>query len=68
MDDPRYRAEGRRIGSGHIEAACKAVVGPRLEQGGMRRGGAGADAVGPLRAPYEGEPDRWDAFRERSIN
>src|SRR5205085_5671738 len=26
-DYPRYRANGRLIGSGYVEAACKAVVG-----------------------------------------
>lgn len=68
MDYPRYRAEGWQIGSGHIEAACKTVVNQRLNQSGMRWGGDGADAVCHLRALYEGEPNQWDAFWERSIN
>ena len=68
MDDPRYRAEGWQIGSGHIEAACKTVVNQRLNRSGMRWGGDGADAVCHLRALYEGETSQWDAFWERSIN
>jgi hypothetical protein len=42
---PCYQANGWRIGSGHVEAACKAVVGQRLKGGGMRWGEPGADAV-----------------------
>lgn len=68
MDYPRYRGEGWQIGSGHIEAACKAVVNQRLKQSGMRWGGDGADALCHLRALYEGETGQWDAFWERSIN
>jgi len=30
MDYPRYRANGWLIGSGHIESACKGVIGQRL--------------------------------------
>jgi hypothetical protein len=36
MDYPRYQANGWLIGSGHVEAACKAVIGQRLEGTGMR--------------------------------
>src|SRR5262249_14717117 len=36
MGYPRYQAEGWLIGSGHVEAACKAVVGGRLKGNGMR--------------------------------
>ncbi len=68
MDYPRYREQGWQIGSGHIEAACKAVVNQRLKQSGMRWGCDGADAVCHLRALYEGETGQWDAFWERSIN
>jgi hypothetical protein len=68
MDYPRYRAEGWQIGSGHIEAACKAVVNERLKRVGMRWGDDGADAVGHLRALFKGEPGQWDAFWTSSLN
>lgn len=62
MDYPRYRANGWLIGSGHVEAACKAVVGQRLKGNGMRWSEAGADAVCHLRALFKSEPGQWDAF------
>jgi len=62
MDYPRYRAEGWLIGSGHVEAACKAVVGQRLKGNGMRWGEGGADAVCHLRALFKSEPGQWEAF------
>jgi len=62
MDYPRYRANGWLIGSGHVEAACKAVVGQRLKGHGMRWSEAGADAVCHLRALFKSEPGQWDAY------
>jgi hypothetical protein len=62
MDYPRYRANGWLIGSGHVEAACKAVVGQRLKGNGMRWSEAGADAVCHLRALFKSETGQWDAF------
>jgi hypothetical protein len=62
MDYPRYRADGWLIGSGHVEAACKAVVGQRLKGNGMRWSEAGADAVCHLRALFKSEPGQWDAY------
>jgi hypothetical protein len=62
MDYPRYRANGWLIGSGHVEAACKAVVGQRLKGNGMRWSEAGADAVCQLRALFKSEKGQWDAF------
>ncbi len=62
MDYPRYQADGWLIGSGHVEAGCKAVVGQRLKGGGMRWGEAGADAVCHLRALFKSEKGQWDAF------
>jgi hypothetical protein len=62
MDYPRYLAAGWLIGSGHVEAACKAVVGQRLKGSGMRWGEAGADAVCHLRALFKSEKGQWDAF------
>jgi len=62
MDYPSYRASGWQIGSGHIEAACKAVVNERLKRSGMRWGKDGADAVCHLRALFKGEAEQWEAF------
>jgi hypothetical protein len=62
MDYPRYRANGWLIGSGHIEAACKAVVGQRLKGNGMRWSEDGADAVCHLRALFKSERGQWDAY------
>lgn len=62
MDYPRYRANGWLIGSGHVESACKGVVGGRLKGNGMRWSEAGADAVCHLRALFKSEKGQWDAF------
>lgn len=62
MDYPRYLADGWLIGSGHVEAACKAVVGQRLKGNGMRWGEAGADAICHLRALFKSEKGQWEAF------
>jgi hypothetical protein len=62
MDYPRYRANGWLIGSGHVESACKGVVGQRLKGSGMRWSVAGADAVCHLRALFKSEKGQWDAF------
>ena len=62
MDYPRYRANGWLIGSGHVEAACKTVVGQRLKGAGMRWGAQGAHAVATLRALFKSESGQWDAF------
>jgi hypothetical protein len=62
MDYPRYRANGWLIGSGHVESACKAVIGMRRTGPGMRWSEAGADAVGHLRALFKSEKGQWDAF------
>lgn len=61
MDYPTYRANGWLIGSGHIESACKGVIGQRMKGNGMRWGEAGADAVGHLRALFKSEKGQWDA-------
>jgi hypothetical protein len=62
MDYPRYRDNGWLIGSGHIEAACKTIVGQRLKGSGMRWSEDGAHAVSSLRALFRSEPDQWDTF------
>jgi hypothetical protein len=67
MDYPTYRANGWLIGSGHIEAACKTVVGQRLKGTGMRWSPDGADAVCHLRALFKSEPHQWEAFWQRRV-
>jgi hypothetical protein len=62
MDYPRYRAHGWLIGSGHVESACKGVVGQRLKGNGMRWSESGADAVCHLRALFKSEKGQWDTF------
>jgi len=62
MDYPRYRAQGWRIGSGPIEAACKTVIGARMKGTGMRWKPPATDAVATLRAAYLSHPQRWDDF------
>jgi hypothetical protein len=54
MDYPRYRALGLPVGSGQVEAQCKALVGARCKQAGMRNWTfAGAEAVLRLRAAVQ---------------
>lgn len=62
MDYPRYRANGWLIGSGHVEAACKTIVGQRLKGTGMRWSAHGAHAVASLRALFKSDSGQWDAF------
>ena len=62
MDYPGYRAKGWPIGSGPVEAACKAVIGKRIKGSGMRWGREGADAVCHMRALLLSEKGQWDAF------
>jgi hypothetical protein len=44
-----FRSQGYFIGSGVIEAGCKAVIGRRLKQSGMFWGKAGAENILQLR-------------------
>ena len=44
-----FRSRGLFVGSGAVEAACKAVIGQRLKLSGMRWTVAGADAITTLR-------------------
>jgi len=50
MDYPRFVARRFPIGSGAAESACKALVGHRVKQAGMRWRPAGLQAVLSLRA------------------
>jgi hypothetical protein len=62
MDYPDYRHNGWLIGSGHIEAACKTIIGARLKGSGMRWGEEGTDAVCQLRALFKSEAGQWETF------
>jgi hypothetical protein len=44
-----FRSRGLFVGSGVVEASCKAIVGQRLKQAGMHWTVAGADAIIALR-------------------
>jgi hypothetical protein len=44
-----FRSRGLFVGSGAVEAGCKAVIGQRLKLSGMRWTVAGADAITALR-------------------
>ena len=62
MDYPTYQAKGWAIGSGPIESACKAVIGKRMKNGGMRWGEDGADQMCHLRALFASGEEQWDAY------
>jgi hypothetical protein len=62
MDDPRYRAEGRWIGSGAIAAGGQHVLNARLQQSGMRWRERGAEAMAQLRAVFRSTRDQWQAL------
>jgi hypothetical protein len=64
MDYPRYRREGLPVGSGAVESMCKALVGGRCKQPGMRNWTRRrAEAVLRLRAAqFDGDfHPLWDA-------
>jgi hypothetical protein len=52
MRYPDFRQKGLFVGSGVIEAGCKAIVGVRLKQSGMHWTVRGANAIIALRCCY----------------
>lgn len=60
MNYPKFRKDGLFVGSGVVEAACKALVGQRLKQSGMRWTVKGADAILALRCCQKS--GRWEEF------
>lgn len=58
-----FRRQGLFVGSGVVEAGCKAVVGLRLKQSGMRWTVEGANAIIALRCCQLS--GRWEEFWER---
>jgi len=59
----RFRAAGLSVGSGAVEAACRAVAAQRLKLSGMRWTARGAAAIISLRC--EEGSGRWDAVWAR---
>ena len=51
-----FRSRGLFVGSGAVEAGCKAVIGQRLKLSGMRWTVAGADAITTLRCQRGQQP------------
>jgi hypothetical protein len=51
-----FRSRGLFVGSGVVEAGCKAVIGQRLKQSGMHWSIRGADAITALRCTHASEP------------
>jgi len=59
-----FRSRGLFVGSGVVEAGCKAVIGQRLKQSGMHWTVAGADAIITLRCTEASS--QWEAtYRNR---
>lgn len=65
MNYPRFRQQHLFVGSGVIEAACKAVVGHRLKQSGMFWTLKGANSILALRCSHlNGRfEDYWESRR-----
>lgn len=56
MDYARFRSLGMFIGSGVVEAGCKAVIGQRLKLSGMRWTIHGATGITALRCAHASPP------------
>ena len=52
-----FRQCGLFVGSGVVEAGCKAVIGQRLKQAGMHWTTGGADAIMTLRCQQASRPE-----------
>jgi hypothetical protein len=59
----KFRSEGLFVGSGVVEAGCKAVIGLRLKQSGMRWTVSHANAIIALRCCQLS--GRWEEFWEQ---
>ena len=55
-----FRSRGLFVGSGVVEAGCKAVIGQRLKLAGMHWTTAGADAIIALRCREASS--QWEAI------
>jgi len=61
-----FRTLGMFIGSGVVEAGCKAVIGQRLKLSGMRWAIPGATGIATLRCQQAS--NRWDQIWQRPHN
>jgi hypothetical protein len=61
-----FRSRGLHVGSGLVEAGCKAVIGQQLRQSGMHWTVAGADAITALRCREAGSDWENVCLRPRS--
>ena len=58
-----FRALGMFVGSGTVEAGCKAIIGQRLKLSGMRWNIPGATGLATLRC--QEASNRWDQIWQR---
>jgi hypothetical protein len=58
-----FRSLGRSVGSGAVEAGCKAVIGQRRKLSGMRWSCQGATAILTLRCQQAS--GRWEEIRQQ---
>jgi hypothetical protein len=61
-----FRSLGMFVGSGVVEAGCKAVIGQRLKLSGMRWAIPGATSIATLRC--QDASNRWDEIWQRPSN
>ena len=61
-----FRDAGHFVGSGAVEAGCKAVIGQRLKLSGMRWSVPGATGIATLRC--QEASDRWEEIWKRPRN
>ena len=57
-----FRSQGLFVGSGVLEAGCRAVIGQRLKQSGMHWTVKGANNIIALRCAFFS--NRWEDFWE----
>ena len=66
MQYARFRELGMFVGSGTVEAGCKAVIGQRLKLSGMRWSVPGATGITTLRC--QEASNRWQEIWQRPSN
>jgi len=66
MQYQTFRQAGHFVGSGAVEAGCKAVIGQRLKLSGMRWSVPGATGIATLRC--QEASDRWEEIWKRPRN
>ena len=66
MHYARYRTLGLFVGSGAVEAGCKAVIGQRLKLSGMRWSVPGATGILTLRC--QEASGRWEQIWQQPHN